>query len=472
MEHAFAATPVVSPVKESFFSDSSDSEAEEDDTYYPSMAAKKRAAINTRQHNHDTLKNANSRNVKSKLDVSDENRPHGPEINIDDYPIIVQHPKDKNIWIQVYCPICKGNMRGDGRWFKGTMGAKRHMRLAHKEVCSINTNRVIFGAHEVERLIDRRFTTSELDDLKNGRIPAPVAKPGSSETVDESFQEKDGLDAYIAFDKYPTIVRRADGEWVELRCPTCNGNCIEDKYLIGVAAFRQHLEHGHDEAVPDDEIPAAWVVKRCETRKLTEHELMGLFDDREHAQPPEKVNAGITSVEEHAYDEGNAHAESSQDSNGGIHSHKRYASVIEEDNWDDCTLKRFKQARESPTSSLSIRIVKDFRKDQHDTPAEEDRSSMEIAIDKSTHGDDGVSEWSDCCPCTLEGHECQSHKCSKVRVCMQLDHSEDCRPGATHAFIPLCMMFLLDQLCDAVTCDFSHDERCKKALENHDCYKH
>jgi hypothetical protein len=129
MENPYAATPIVSPVKESFFSDSSESETEEDGTYYPSQAAKMRATANSRQQDHDSPKHTGSRNLKPKLDHKNEDRPQGPKIDIDDYPILVPHPKDKDIWIQVYCPICKGNMRGDGRWFKGTMGAKRHMRL-------------------------------------------------------------------------------------------------------------------------------------------------------------------------------------------------------------------------------------------------------------------------------------------------------------------------------------------------------
>lgn len=193
-------------------------------------------------------------------------------------------------------------MRGDGRWFKGVMGAKRHIRLAHKAISTMTTNKVLFGAHEVERLVERNFTLSELDDLRNGRIPAPVARQGTSETLDESFQEKDGLDAYIPYDKYPTIIRRADGEWVELRCPTCNGNCINGNYFVGVDAFRKHLERDHGHVIPLDENPAAWVVQQCEIRKLTEHELLGLFDDREDAEPPEKIPAAVKEYDDEERD--------------------------------------------------------------------------------------------------------------------------------------------------------------------------
>lgn len=55
---------------------------------------------------------------------------------------------------------------------------------------------------------------------------------------------------------------------------------------------------------------------------------------------------------------------------------------------------------------------------------------------------------------------------------MQLDHSKNCRPGATHTFTPLCMMFTLGSACDAGTCAFSHDEELKKAMEDHDCDEH
>lgn len=332
---------------------------------------------------------------------------------------------------------------------------------------------MIFGAHEVERLIERRFTASELDDLKNGRISPPVARQGTSETIDESFQEKNGLDAYIAFDKYPTIIRRADGNWVELNCPICHGNCIEDEYLVGVPSFRQHLEHDHGHTVPFDEIPAEWVVRQCESRQLTEHELMGLLEDRGDAEPPGRINVGAGSVEEDKEEE-HAHAEESfKDDIGVAQSTKRHAaSPAEEEDLDDYILKQNKRARESTASSLSTRPTKDPFKNQQNTPAHQDRVFKEGSANKSIRADDGVSAWSDCCPCTLEGHECQNHDCSKAKVCMQLDHSKDCLPGATHAFIPLCMMFLLGQSCNADTCDFSHDEQCKKVLENHCCDKH
>lgn len=189
-------------------------------------------------------------------------------------------------------------MRGDGRWFKGVMGAKRHIRLAHKSISALTTNKVLFGAHEVERLIERRFTRSELDDLRNGRIPAPVARQGTSEVLDESFESKDIIEAYALFPQYPVIIRRPDGEWVELRCPTCNGNCVDGKYFAGVDAFRKHLERDHGHAAPFDEHPAAWVVQQCETRHFNEDELMALLEDREDADPPEKINVGAAGVEE------------------------------------------------------------------------------------------------------------------------------------------------------------------------------
>lgn len=97
---------------------------------------------------------------------------------------------------------------------------------------------------------------------------------------------------------------------------------------------------------------------------------------------------------------------------------------------------------------------------------------MATAINTTVRRSDRVKSWSDCCPCTLEGHECLNSKCTKAKVCMQLDHSKNCRPGATHTFAPLCMMFTLGSSCDAGTCPFSHDEELKKAMENHDCDEH
>jgi hypothetical protein len=485
MEKAFAATPVPSPnVKKSAFtaenshvppqSNSSSSQAEDDDDYYPSKVANKRSTFNSRLQDHDTPKNAKGRNVLSESE-SDDEAPQGSKINIDDYPILVPHPKEKKIWIQVHCPICKGNTRGDGFWFKGVMGAKRHMRLAHKEVCNNNTNTTIFGEDAVSRLIERRYTAAEFDDLKNGRIPAPIAKLGTTETVDKSFQENDEIKAYMAFDKYPTIIRRSDREWVELRCPKCNGNCINGKYMRGVDAFRQHLEHDHHKPVPGDQIPAAWVVKRCETRELTEHELLGLMDDRKDAQRPNKVNIGASFTGNDADNEESIQGESSEDNIGGIRSRKRHGPFIEDEDTEDEedhishaeAPRRRKRARETIASAAAIRSTM-LSKDQHDAQEKKDREAMDMDVD----GGDAVTEWSDCCPCTLEGHECQLHKCTKPKVCMKLDHCKGCLTGVTHAFKPLCIMFQVGGKCDASKCDFSHDKECKKFLEPHDCQKH
>ncbi|TID23612.1 Purine permease [Venturia nashicola] len=532
---------VVAPMKESLFSKVSESEAEaeEDATYYPSKAAKKRHLVNSPEHDHehDTPRKAVRRDVKSQSRASGPIRSSGYLIDIENYPIIVQHPKDKNTWIQIFCPICKGNMRGDGRWFKGVMGAKRHIRLAHKAISTMTPNKILFGAHEVERLIERSFTLSELDDLRNGRIPAPVSRQGTSETLDESFDIKDNvMVAYIQFPKYPVIIRRADGEWVELRCPDCGGNCVNGKYFDGVGAFRKHLERDHGHDVPFDEDPAEWAVQQCETRKLTEDECMALLEDREDAEPPERIDIEVPDPEDGDDEEGELLREESfeDDVVPKPRSQKRRArsthDMFKEDSDDlgEHTPKRIKResmsnGRQNQTmtssyprtaaSPLSVRTTKDFRRSQYDTLTREDdlaivqadrpstaqehrpstaqeyrpstaqqdppspthknqQQSKDIVTTTIAHRSVGVKSWSDCCPCTLEGHECLNNKCTKAKVCMQLDHSKNCRLGATHTFTPLCMMFTLGSACDADTCAFSHDGELKTALENHDCDEH
>lgn len=232
-------------------------------------------------------------------------------------------------------------MRGDGKWFKGVMGAKRHIRLAHKAISTMTTNKVLFGAHEVDRLVERRFTPSELDDLRNGRIPAPVARQGTSETLDDSFDQKDDvMVAYVLFPQYPVIIRRADGEWVELRCPDCDGNSVNGKYFDGVDAFRKHLEREHGHTVPLDEEPAEWVVQQCETRKLTEDECMALLEDREDAEPPEKINIRVAAANNYDDKEGDLPREESYEDDAVIkpRSQKRHArsarDMFEEDSDD------------------------------------------------------------------------------------------------------------------------------------------
>ncbi|KAE9985570.1 hypothetical protein EG328_007236 [Venturia inaequalis] len=492
IEKLSALTPVVAPVKEPLFSEASETEAEaeEDAAYYPSKAAKKRDLVNSPEHDHehDTPRKAIRRDVKSESAASGPIHSSGYPINIENYPIIVQHPKDKNVWIQIFCPICKGNMRGDGRWFKGVMGAKRHIRLAHKAISTMTTNKVLFGAHEVDRLIERRFTLSELDDLRNGRIPAPVARQGTSEILDDSFDQKDDvMVAYIQFPKYPVIIRRADGEWVELRCPDCNGNCVNGKYFDGVDAFRKHLERDHGHAIPFDENPAEWVVQQCEARKFTEDECMALLEDREDADPPEKINIEVAAADDDDDEGGELSREESfeDDAVTKPRSQKRYArstrDMFEEDSddLDEHTTKRAKREiisngrqnqtmtlsypSRTATSPLSSRTTKDFHRSQYDTPAREDgpstaqehrrsvaqehrrsvaqehrpstaqqdlpsttlenQQTKDIAINTIARRSVGVKTLSDCCPCTLEGHECLNEKCTKAKPLTSLGNA-------------------------------------------------
>lgn len=99
-------------MKEPFFSEDSESEAEaeEDAAYYPSKAAKKRDIVNSPEHDHerDTPRKASRRDVKSESVAAGPNHSSGFPVNVENYPIIVQHPKDKDTWIQIFCPICKG----------------------------------------------------------------------------------------------------------------------------------------------------------------------------------------------------------------------------------------------------------------------------------------------------------------------------------------------------------------------------
>lgn len=107
-------TPVVVPVKEPLFTEAieneAEAEAEEDATYYPSKAAKKRDLVNSPEydHEHDTSRKMIRRDLKSESAASGPIHSSGYPVDIEDYPIIVQHPKDKNTWIQIFCPICKG----------------------------------------------------------------------------------------------------------------------------------------------------------------------------------------------------------------------------------------------------------------------------------------------------------------------------------------------------------------------------
>jgi hypothetical protein len=103
--------------------------------------------------------------------------------------------------------------------------------------------------------------------------PAPAsAGPSSLPPARRSKRGQDYLDAC------PTIIKTPSGNWVELRCPECNGNTEPQKggFYKGPAGLQKHLQTNHEMKLsPADTITRCWhrVVPDSEVEKIVSGEV-------------------------------------------------------------------------------------------------------------------------------------------------------------------------------------------------------
>jgi hypothetical protein len=109
---------------------------------------------------------------------------------------------------------------------------------------------------------------------------------------------------YDLLAKYPTIVMRRDGQWVELRCKVCGGNSLansDKRFAQGVIGFMRHLSRGHGIKPP---IPASrleWTVKLCEYRVMSLQDVVSLTEETGATNRPARIPFQQTVGDRHSF---------------------------------------------------------------------------------------------------------------------------------------------------------------------------
>jgi hypothetical protein len=133
--------------------------------------------------------------------------------------------------------------------------------------------------------------TPRLAKSRESGVEHPSTPHGSS--PNEKKGPTDDRDMpYDWLAKYPTIVMRRDGHWVELRCDVCKGNSLansDKRFAQGVIGFVRHLSRGHGIKPPNPSTRLEWTVKRCEYRVVPPEDVLALTEETGAANGPPKV---------------------------------------------------------------------------------------------------------------------------------------------------------------------------------------
>jgi hypothetical protein len=119
-----------------------------------------------------------------------------------------------------------------------------------------------------------------------------LATPAESSPAEKKPQPEDRDMPYDWLAKYPTIVMRRDGQWVELRCDVCNGNSLansDKRFAQGVIGFVRHLSRGHNIKPPVPSNRLEWTVKRCEFRVVPPEDVLALTEETGSTIGPPKI---------------------------------------------------------------------------------------------------------------------------------------------------------------------------------------
>jgi hypothetical protein len=118
-----------------------------------------------------------------------------------------------------------------------------------------------------------------------------LATPKDSSPLEKKVPEDRDM-PYDWLAKYPTIVMRRDGQWVELRCDVCKGNSLansDKRFAQGVIGFVRHLSRGHGIKPPVPSTRLEWTVKRCEYRVVPPEDVLALTEETGAANGPTKI---------------------------------------------------------------------------------------------------------------------------------------------------------------------------------------
>ncbi|KAF2455148.1 hypothetical protein BDY21DRAFT_365756 [Lineolata rhizophorae] len=250
-------------------------------------------------------------------------------------PMICRRPD--GIWVELCCHKCgcNSNSANEADGFKGPMGLIRHLQRVHKissstgqgvklpevyHLCGVReipteeikaflrglTNLAIevrymsnddgpsseagsdgfdYAQHPMEDHGMAEVAEGAEEPVTRPLPPAPVEVPQPQPQSTQTEQQQAGGNTGTVpasrrngeyLETCPTIVRNpSTGQWVELRCPVCKGNCHPTKfqYFKGLHGLSTHVKRSHNEFYQQKSRQhGGWNINHCIHRVLTNNQ--------------------------------------------------------------------------------------------------------------------------------------------------------------------------------------------------------
>lgn len=191
---------------------------------------------------------------------------------------VICHHESRGMF-EIFCPTCQGNSVADATvagsttqklvYLPGPTGVYTHFRQVHEPRTYIN-----FATFE------KNLLNYQCEFVKRDLTVQQANEFGIEGTDEESIVPKVEVEAIpdgSSVDRFPyldsqnsSVVLRADGYWVELRCPiqTCGSNSSNNsqrsgEFYKGANGFEQHIRIAHGLRAPEDEDKWEWVLNQC-----------------------------------------------------------------------------------------------------------------------------------------------------------------------------------------------------------------
>jgi hypothetical protein len=173
--------------------------------------------------------------------------------------------EDISQYVELRCHYCQGNAAG-GKLLGGVWDFHHHLRNVH--------NHLSDSLETVVRLCKyRTVPQEEVDWILETRGAVDYVELTEAQSRPDTQSATQNTRTPLAFASDPNnfighcgcVVKHPLGEWVELRCPICDVNSLEGRFIQGCKGFFDHLRDTHSEAV---EANVESVIARCAIRVL------------------------------------------------------------------------------------------------------------------------------------------------------------------------------------------------------------
>ncbi|KAF2672604.1 hypothetical protein BT63DRAFT_131833 [Microthyrium microscopicum] len=415
--------------------------------------------------------------------------------------------------------LCKGNYIEKKGFIKGARGMLAHANKSHK----VDTygGRKLDSQNILEFCTHRDLNDGDVEAILSGQEPLDIIPVRDAQAVDQQFTAStpkvtkvaaagitnghEPTDSDLPYDwllKYPTVVLRKDGTWVELRCDICGGNSLANsdrRFAQGVIGFVRHLSRGH--GIKPERASAGsssgrleWAIARCTYREVPAEEVAAITENADGApSPPPKIPFKQTAE---------IPSRLSNVSNGDVVPTKRpravkrtseaidYGDEVEEDEEEEDSEVELDMGADSdfdPSGEKRARLSisnaspkATLRKKQRlnivqSQPPPQPQSVPASPIDAAP-GASSAGPLDKFCSCSINGHECTVDDCVKLQVCRKNIHDETCRKsGVSHETKPSCVNSLLGVDCpDGDQCNLGHDfvDERRTLYQTHSCMTH